>query len=391
MINLRKRPLKRILRKGALWLFQFLVVAGAMLTLFIAVTPQGRAGFHTALFLTQMLDVPVKPQSWFTGEPLRHEVRYPSPEGTSAAQVYRVPDGKPRAAALLSLGATEKGFDDPDAVNLGYALARAGYVVMYQWSPAAGLNQDIDPAEPDNLVAAFRFLEKQDYIDRERVGLGGFCVGASFALVAAADDRVRDRVHFVNALGPYYDAETLLLQAASRTVVYEGERTLWEPDQYTLRVLANELIGTLDHSQDAELLTRHYLDGQPATTEELEALSPPGRTVVRLLDGVEPQEAEALYATLPSGFREDLDRISPSTYIADVEARLLVMHDRNDLLVPAAESRRLLEAVRDRDNVRYTELLAFDHVVPSGGGVFTILGQAASLYRHMYEIIRIAH
>ncbi len=67
------------------------------------------------------------------------------------------------------------------------------------------------------------------------------------------------------------------------------------------------------------------------------------------------------------------------------------MHDRHDLLVPAAESRRLLEAVRDRGNVRYTELLAFDHVAPSGGGIFTIVGQAARLYRHMYEIIRIAH
>ena len=67
------------------------------------------------------------------------------------------------------------------------------------------------------------------------------------------------------------------------------------------------------------------------------------------------------------------------------------MHDRNDLLVPAAESRRLVEASRDRVRVRHTELLAFDHVAPSGGGILTVLGQAARLYRHMYEIIRIAH
>ena len=66
------------------------------------------------------------------------------------------------------------------------------------------------------------------------------------------------------------------------------------------------------------------------------------------------------------------------------------MHDRDDLLVPAAESRRLMEATLGRSNVRYTELLAFDHVAPSGGGIPTILGQSARLYRHMYEIIRIA-
>ena len=33
--------------------------------------------------------------------------------------------------------------------------------------------------------------------------------------------------------------------------------------------------------------------------------------------------------------------------------------------------------------------LAFDHVRPGTGGVFTRLGQAVRLYRHMYDIIRI--
>ena len=115
--------MKRILRKAASWLFQLLVVGGALLTLFIALTPQGRAGFHTALFLTQVLDAPVKPQGWFTGEPLRHEVIYPSPEGMSVAQIYRVPDGKPRAAALLSLGVYDAGFDGAEA---GQPWPRAG-------------------------------------------------------------------------------------------------------------------------------------------------------------------------------------------------------------------------------------------------------------------------
>ena len=104
-----------------------------------------------------------------------------------------------------------------------------------------------------------------------------------------------------------------------------------------------------------------------------------------------PEEAKALVATLPPGFREDLARLSPSAHISGVQAKLLVMHDRDDPLVPAAESRRLLEATRDRGNVRYTELRAFDHSAPSGGGILTIMGQAARLYRHMYEIIRIAH
>ena len=383
--------MKLILRKGSSWLFQFLVVAGALLTLFIALTPQGRAGFHTTLFLTEVLDMPVKPQSWFTEEPLRHEVSYPSPEGTSVAQVYRAPGGKPRAGAVLSLGVYDAGFDGPEVVNLGNALARAGYVVMYHWSPSMSLRYRIEPYELENLVSAFLYLEDQNYVDRERAGLGGFCVGASFALVAAADARIRERVYFVNAFGPYYDAESLLLQAASRSVVYDGERTPWEPHDLTMRVLANELIDTLDNPSDTEILALHYDREKPIALRELDSLSPQGRRVAQLLGGVEPTEGVSLVAMLPTGFQEDLDRISPSSHVSDIKARLLVMHDRDDLLVPAAESRRLLEAIRDRGNVRYTELLAFDHVAPTGGGILTFMGQAARLYRHMYEIIRIAH
>ena len=96
--------MKRILGKGAVFLFRFAVVAVALLTLFIAFTPQGRAGFDTALFVAQVLELPVKPQSWFTDEPLRQEVHYQSADGTDVAEVYRLPHGEPRAAVLLSLG-----------------------------------------------------------------------------------------------------------------------------------------------------------------------------------------------------------------------------------------------------------------------------------------------
>ena len=384
------RRFKPMLRRGTSWLLRFLVVTVSLLTLFIVLTPQGRAGFHTALFVLQTLETPIKPQSWFTDDSLRQEVSYQTADGTAVADVYRLTDGKPRAAVLMSLGANETGRDDASVVNLGHALARAGYVVMFHWSPTMGLHANIDPAEPEKLVRAFQYLEGRDYVDRERVGLGGFCIGASLALVAATDPRISDRVHFVNAFGPFFDAEMLLLQVASRAVVYEGESTDWEPDSLTLRVLANELIETLDNSSDADILTRYYLEDQTASQSELAALTPSGRTVARLLDGVEPREAQALYSTLPSGFREDLARISPSNRVGDLRARLLVMHGRYDQVVPVAESRRLVEAAGDRIDVRYTEFLAFDHVRPGTGGVFTRLGQAVRLYRHMYDIIRIA-
>ena len=197
--------------------FLALVVIGSLLTIFIAATPQGKAGFRAALFVPQVLKVPFKPQPWFASDPVRHEVTYPQEIGTGVADVYRIPDGEPRAAVLLFLGANAAGRDDEDVVNLGNALARGGFAVMFHWSPTMALQHNIDPVEIDNLVRAFQFLEQQDWVDSKRVGIGGFCVGASFSLVAAADPRISDRVRFVNAFGPYFDAEDLLLQVVTRS------------------------------------------------------------------------------------------------------------------------------------------------------------------------------
>ena len=66
-----------------------------------------------------------------------------------------------------------------------------------------------------------------------------------------------------------------------------------------MRVLANELIETLEKSEDVSALTRHYMNGETLTPAELEALSPAALAIVQLLDGTTPEEAERLYAALP--------------------------------------------------------------------------------------------
>ena len=380
---------RTVLWKWSRPLFLALVLLSALLSLFLTFTPQGRAGFHTVLFVLQVLEVPVQPQAWFTKEPVRREVTYPQAAGTGVADIYRIPDDKERAAVLLFLGANAAGRDDEDVVNLGNALARAGFVVMFHWSPTMALHSNIDPSEIENLIWAFQYLREREFVDRHRVGIGGFCVGASFALVAAADARIREDVSFINAFGPYYDAGDLLLQVASRARYYQGQREPWEPDSLTLKVLANELIETLVDPREREVMTRLYLERADVPQSNLERLSDPAMRVRRLLDGTTPEEAQELYRQLPADFRENMSRISPSTYVGSLKARLMILHDRDDRLVPAAESRRLAEALEQRGDFRYTELLAFEHVRPtSGGGIWELTKEGFKLSRHMYGILR---
>ena len=184
----------------------------------------------------------------------------------------------------------------------------------------------------------------------------------------------------------YFDAGDLLLQVVTRSRLDNGVRTPWQPDLLTLQVFTNELIETLEDPADIEIITKVYVAGEPA---DQSTLTPAGQTVARLLEGVPPEEAADLYGKLPEEFRNAMDRISPSRYVNDLQAKLLVLHDRDDRLVPSAESRRLAAAMQERGDVRYTELLSFDHVRPSSGaGAWRLIKEGFKLYGHMYEVMR---
>ena len=104
--------MKRFISKWGRRLFLGLLGLAAVLAIFFTLIPQGRAGFHTALFVFQVLEMGIKPQALLTKEPVRREVSYPQTAGTGLADIYRIPDEEDRAAVLIFLGANAAGRDD---------------------------------------------------------------------------------------------------------------------------------------------------------------------------------------------------------------------------------------------------------------------------------------
>ena len=341
------------------------VALTAMLTLFRPAT----TAIHTAAFAAQVLPGPVKVQPWLAAEPERLKTTYQRDDGAEAeADIYVIPDGKQRPGLLIFLGANAAGADDPDVINLGQALARAGFAVMYYWSPTMGERAEVDVGEIPNIVAGFEHLQRQEYVDSERLGIAGFSVGASFALAAAADPRISDDIAFVNAFGGYYDAADLLAQIAAGRAVDGDTEAAWEVDKLTRRVFDN----MLSPESDSEAARR-------------------------LLDGVgSVAEARELYDQLPEDFRTDVDAISPSRYVEQWsgDTVMRVMHDRGDPLIPVGESRRLVAALQEQrpDVVTYyTETDIFRHVRPDAETDWkSMLRGAWQLYRHMYHIVAVA-
>ena len=367
----------------------------ALVVMFILFPPLATA-WHTALFVSQVLPAPVKPQAWFTAAPQRQQITYDRPDGLGAADIYSIPDGKRRAGLLVFLGANAAGRDDPDVVNFGQALARAGFAVMLSWSPTMGERNNVDPAEIDNLAWAFQHLRSQDYVDPARVGMAGFSVGGSFVLVAAANPRIRDNVAFVNSFGGYYDAPDFFRQIASNSKFRAGQPPEpWAVDPLTRRVFVNELIEVVSDPAERQFLTRRFVDNA-AGDDDADApavWSDQGSLSRRILEGTTPEQASELFDQMPEAFRQGLAAISPSVHLSQVRAKLLIMHDVGDPLIPVGESRRLVQALREsgRPAARYTETAIFDHVRPgSSGNLWELAKGAGQLYRHLYGIIRLA-
>ena len=363
----------------------------AVLTLFRPAT----TAIHTAAFAAQVLPSPVKIQPWLASEPEHREISFRRDDGTDGqADVYVIPDGKRRAGLLVFLGANAAGADDPDVINLGQALARAGFAVMYYWSPTMGEKAQVDAGEIGNLVAAFEHLREEDYVDPQRVGLAGFSVGASFALAAAADPRIADDIAFVNAFGGYYDTADLIVQiAAGKAMDERGERD-WAVDRLTRRVYNNMLIDSIDDPAHQEA-ARAIAGGSGYDPNERLPLST--EAAFALLAGVDYiGMARWRYAQLSDDFRTRVDSIAPSHHVEQwsSDTAMRVMHDVGDPLIPVGESRRLVDALEEQRpdvEVYYTETDIFRHVRPDANrDLKSLLRGSLQLFRHMFHIVAVA-
>ena len=353
-------------------------------------TPQGRSALKTLGFVFQVIpSIPVKPLALFSSQPIQEEVRFTQSTGSGVADIYRPDNDKQNAAVLLFLGVNPAGRDDSRVVNLAESLARAGMVVMIPWSDTMTQNR-IDPNEVGNLVEAYKYLSDLDYVDPDRVGLGGFCVGASLAAVASQDIEIRDDIAFINFFGGYFDAMDLMASISSSTRFGDYGRQPWEPSDLATSVLREHLVELIPLESD-KLLIEQILSGQDSFTKnQVGDLSEEGKRVYKLLTGTSLVESRELISQLPEEFQDDMRAVSPASNVGDIKARILIMHDASDNNVPPEESRRFFEALKGREDVTYTEFAFFNHMDPGRDvGPLTWIGDVYKLFMHLYSIIRI--
>lgn len=359
-----------------------------MLTRFKPVIQTLNGGFKTAVFLLKVLPtLPSRPIDWVTPEPVIERVRYPMPDGWAEGDLYRPGGHGPHPSVVVCLGVVPFEVDHPQVPILGAALARAGFATLLYWSPHMR-DLRLDPSDVEGIALAYRWLVERPDIDPCRSGLLGTCVGGSFALMAAAQPSIRERVAFVVAWAPYFSMRTLARDIASASTSSDGSRRLWPVDQLTRKVYVRSLTAVLSPAE-AELLRNACAERDCAV--DAGALSSEGRLIYPLLTALDVEAARVAVEQLPAAIQQRLDALSPSEYLGEVRAPLIVLaHDRDDEVIPIGESHLLRAALRGRTGVRYTEFEMFKHLDPTKVRlpVFALARELGKFYLSVYPIFR---
>ena len=357
-----------------------------------------RAVAKATVFMLKMLPIPSGLVDRVTKRPVVETLWLTTHGGRGEADLYRPPSGGPHPGVLVVLGVVPAGVEHPLVTRLGDGLARAGFVALLHRSTTMR-DLRLDPGDIGELAAAYETLIAQPFVDASRSGVLGVCVGASFALMAAASARIRDRVTFVFAYAPYSSMWTLAVDIASGTRTLGDVRESWDVDPLTWQTYVRSVTDWLTPPDAARL--RDAFEGRimwnasktaivrsPTGHIDPNQLTVDGRAALRLLTAG-ADDVESALRDLPSAAKERLTTMSPVSYINDIAApRIMILHDRYDHVIPVGESRRLWSVLSRRPGASYTEM-GLQHLrMPKGLSPLRLAREIAKTYLAWYPLFR---
>jgi ABC-2 type transport system ATP-binding protein len=363
------------------------VLAGAFATI-----EPFRVAVQTAVLVPELVGQGPRLLSVVSAAPRRDRATF----GTRADPIESYhPDGTGRRpAVLLVLGVRPFQLDDPRVVRVATALARLGLVVGLPGSPELDALR-IDPSEPSRVVEAFEYLVGRPDVDPDRVGIAGFSVGASLALVAAADERIDRAIAYVNTLGAYADAAELLAEVGARRVDDGGVERPWLPTQLTRTVFLELVVSSVGDAGVAAAIRDRLgpivaADAPPSGSWDpafAAGLSGDAAAIYRLATAPDLATARDAVASLSEARRAELRAVSPSTVADRIRAPIFAMHDESDPLIPHAHLARLEAALPAGIVRRATSFRLFDHVEPRSGLGTDAWPELWKLFWHLQTVL----
>ena len=282
----------------------------------------------------------------------------------------------PRAAIVAIPGAVPQGKDDPRLVAFATTLARAGFAVLAP--EIAGYRAlRIRPSDAREIADAFAYLTRRPELAPDgRAGMFAFSYSVGPALLAALQDDIRDQVRFVVGVGAYHDLPRAMRFFTTGWFEHDGTWQRIIPDDTGKMVLVYSSLDYLADGADRavfdRMVARRMRDPQTDLAPLAAELGSEGKAVYALAVNTDPARFAELYARLPKAMRADLDQLDLARHdLKPLKARLMLVHGRNDNLIPWPESLALAAAVPDGQARVFLIQRVLGHVELKGADLFS--------------------
>lgn len=282
-----------------------------------------------------------------TAPPTRTDLAYTVDGRAHSADLYLPGTGLAQAAIVLVPGAVPQGKNDAQLVAFAHTLARARFAVLAP--ELTGLTElRLHPGAAREVADALVFVSRAQLAPAGQVGIAAFSYALGPAVLAALEEDVRDKVRFILGVGGYHDLPRTVGYLTTGRFEQDGRWHYLEPNEYGKLVFARSSRSYLPAS-DSAILDRmvdiRLQDRAADLTALAPGLSPPGAAVYALLENTDPARAAQLFAALPAGMRSDIAALSlHNKPLAGLKARLILVHGKNDTLIPYPESIALAAA-----------------------------------------------
>lgn len=323
-----------------------------------------------------------------TPAPRRDPIAYRIADRSYLGDLYR-PVAGAEAALVLVPGMSPEGRNDPRLVAFATSLARARFTVLVP--DIANLRAlRVSATDAEAIADAVRYLARRSGDRRgQPIGIAAISYAAGPALIAALAEDVRGRVGFVIAVGGYYDIEALVTFFTTGYFREEPNEP-WRhqaPNAYGkwlfVRSNAERMTAHADRAALAEMAERKLADPAAPIDDLVARLGPEGLRVHALLTNEMPDRVPALIAALPDALRAEMAALDLKRRdLSRLQAELILVHGRDDKIIPYTESKALAAAAPDgRATLHLVDSLA--HVDLGAGGTT----DSMTLWRAAYRLL----
>ncbi len=310
-----------------------------------------------------------------TPDPTRQEMEIEYDGRSMLADLYH-PNQEIGARLVLVPGFTPEGKNDPRLVQFANSLARTRFLVLVP--DIEGIRElTVQRGDAVHIADAAHYLaelEVEQARDNLDVGVAGLSYAVGLSVLATKEPHGEEAVDFLLGVGAYYDTENVLTFAT--TGEYQlpdtGEWQHLEPEHDAKWLFLRGNLDILEDPQDREILSevvdRRMRDPDASLDDLAPQLGEEGRSLLDLMINEDRERVPELLAEVPESAREDLEALSLSARdLSHLHGDMILIHGREDTMIPYTESIRLAEAAGDAE---LHLISGFSHIDPGGIGLW---------------------